>query len=405
MTTEPLRVILISTARKFHGGEQQAELLMDGLAKIGHECLTVVPNGSVYAERLERSGRPYVAMYGKGLSWRGAFQLRRAIEAHRPDAVLLNDPHALTAWQVQIVMRRFWRWSGWPWREVANAPGGSSSGAIVGRGPHVFAARRVDFPLNRPKRYENHCDGLLCVSHAIAQQCQRDGIPADKLFVVHDGVDPRRMIQGDAQRGRDLLQIDIDSGPILVCVARLADHKGHKYLLEAFASLSRRFPRSILALAGDGELRDSLQQLSGELGIADRVRFLGYTERIPDLLAVADLTVMASHMEGLCSSLIDSMFARCPIVATTAGGIPDLLAPRKDDNRAVGWLVPVRDSAALAEAMLDALINHRLRAEYVEAAYERAERSFTDAAMVRRTEQILLAAREGDSSGGEGVRN
>ncbi len=95
--------------------------------------------------------------------------------------------------------------------------------------------------------------------------------------------------------------------------------------MQAMPKVLQHFPQAQLALAGDGQLREQLEAEARILGILHAVRFLGYRNDVPDLLQAADLFVMPSHLEGLCSTLIDAMFAKVPIVATTAGGIPEIL--------------------------------------------------------------------------------
>jgi glycosyltransferase involved in cell wall biosynthesis len=140
----------------------------------------------------------------------------------------------------------------------------------------------------------------------------------------------------------------------------------------------------ILALAGDGELRESLKAQVRRLELDSVVRFLGFRDDVPDLLKAADLFVLPSHMEGLCSTLIDVMVARTPIVATTAGGIPDLLGQRQSEP-AVATLVPPRDPAALACAIVEAIRDSERNKPLVDRAEQRALRLFTHDQMVERT--------------------
>ena len=116
-------------------------------------------------------------------------------------------------------------------------------------------------------------------------------------------------------------------------------------------------------LAGDGELREELEKRAQELGIAASVRFVGYRHDIPDLLAAADVVAHAAHTEGLCSSLIDAMMCGKPIVATTAGGIPDLLeadsAETKSDGQIAARMVGPRSSDELASAINAVLLKPR----------------------------------------------
>jgi glycosyltransferase involved in cell wall biosynthesis len=138
-------------------------------------------------------------------------------------------------------------------------------------------------------------------------------------------------------------------------------------------------------LSGDGELRESLEAEASRLGVKDLVRFLGYRDDVPDLLAACDLFVFASHLEGLGSSLIDVMFARRPIVSTSAGGIPDLLGDRGASDAAVARLVPPRNSQALAEAICKSLANPLAMQPLVDRAETRALADFSAQRMVDKT--------------------
>ena len=144
------------------------------------------------------------------------------------------------------------------------------------------------------------------------------------------------------------------------------------------------FPSVNLALAGDGELRKDLEEEAGRLGIRSAVRFLGYRNDVPDLLAGADIVVQPSHMEGLCSSLIDTMLAARPVVATRAGGIPELLDVTHG-NPEVAWLVPPKSPDALAKAVLAALGDEVTATKRGQFARERALQKFTASKMVHGT--------------------
>ena len=105
---------------------------------------------------------------------------------------------------------------------------------------------------------------------------------------------------------------------------------------------------------GDGDLRSQFEEEARGVGVSQAVRFLGYRHDVPDLLHAADLFVMPSHLEGLCSTLIDAMFAEVPIVATTAGGIPEVLDGVPGEPP-VAMLVPPRQPEPLANAIIKAL--------------------------------------------------
>ena len=353
------RVAIVSTQRRWHGGEEQALLLAEGLRRRGHTCAIFARRGGKFAERLREEGFPVFTFAGRGRSPQALWSLRKTLAEFSPEILHYNDPHAMVA------------------------AGIASTGLAI---PVRLAARRVDFRLKSVSLYRLFCDSMICVSRAVAEICREAGYPADRLHLVHDGVDPARMLSGNRDVGRRSLQLS-DHHQLLLCVAKLTEHKGHQYLLDAMPAVVRRHPEVVLALAGEGELRDELEAQVQRLGVESHVRFLGYRNDIPDLMAAADRMVVSSHMEGLCSSIIDAMLIGCPVIGTRAGGIPDLLSHQ---NSSLGWLVPPRDSDALANAVTDSLESPEQSIEFARLARERAWRDLTHESMVNRTISIYL---------------
>jgi glycosyltransferase involved in cell wall biosynthesis len=354
---EPLRVVLVSTERGWHGGEGQALLLARGLRDRGHVCSIFARRGGLFAERMTAEGFHVTLFPGNGRNLWALIQIRGELARLRPHLLHMNDPHSITA------------------------AGVASIGLRV---PARIASRRVDFPIRSTIRYRWLCDRVVCVSRAVARVCRECGLPERQLVVVHDGVDPRRVASGDRPRGRRSLGIQ-DHQPLLVSVATLTDHKGHKYLLQAMPQILRRRPETCLALAGDGDLIASLRRLAEQLGVGGSVRFLGYRDDVPDLIHAADVFVLPSHCEGLGSSLIDVMLAGRPIVTTTAGGIPDLVGRLDPAEPPVAWVVPTKRPDALAAAILEALDSPERCELLCRRARARAERRFTADRMVDAT--------------------
>ncbi len=355
--TEALNVVLVSTQRTWHGGEEQARLLAAGLRERGHRCSILARRGGAFARRMVAEGFEVSLFGGNGRSPRGLWRIRRFLRRTRPDVLHFNDPHALScaglaSWGLGIRAR--------------------------------VAARRVDFDVQFAARYRGLCDRVVCVSHEVARICRKNGIPTRFLRVVNDGVDPARVRSGDRRRGRRALGIS-DEQLLLLTVAKLTDHKGHRFLLRALPTVLRFRPEVCAALVGDGKLSGALKAEAKRLGVDTRVRFLGYRRDVPDLIQAADLFVFPSHMEGLGSTLIDAMLAGRAVVTTTAGGIPDLT--ESDDPHAdpIAWTVPPRDPQALAEAILDALESPEKRALYQHRARHRAEQQFTADQMIEST--------------------
>jgi len=352
-----LRVALVSSEHGWHGGEAQAFALAKGLRRRGHACLILARQGGEFARRIAGEGFQIGTFLGRGRSPLDLWRIRRHLIRFGPDVLHMNDAHALTGGML------------------------ASFGLDV---PASIVSRRVDFPVRSALRYRHSCDRILCVSRSVVRACHASGIPAGQLRLVHDGVDPEVVDAADRGRGRRAMGVDADRR-LLLTVASLTDCKGHRYLLEAMAAVVKEFPEVQLALAGDGELADALKQQTRRLGLEENVRFLGYRDDVPDLIKAADLFVMPSHTEGLCSSIIDAMLARRPIVTTTAGGIPDLVGSDSPDEEPVAWMVPPRDVGELAEAMLDALESPELWPELGRRARQRALNLFTSDRMVAST--------------------
>jgi glycosyltransferase involved in cell wall biosynthesis len=355
-----LTIVHVSTQRGWRGGEEQARLLVQGLVMRGHRCVALARSGGAFAGKMNASGCEVFEFAGNGRGLRALWLMRSRLREIKPDVIHFHDPHAissagLAAWRLPIRAR--------------------------------IAARRVDFPIRSTWRYRWLTDRVIAVSNAVAKVCQNCGLDPAKLRVVHDGVDPSRGRSGDRQRGRRNLEL-ADDAIALLCVAMLTDHKGHTYLLKAMSRVLAQIPQVQLILAGDGELQASLTAEAQSLGISHAVTFLGFRSDVPDLLKAADLFVMPSHLEGLCSSLIDVMFTRLPIVATTAGGIPELLGAHELDGEPVARLVPPRDPAALAEAIIASLKNPKALQSQIDRAEHRAARFFTADHAVEKTLQI-----------------
>jgi glycosyltransferase involved in cell wall biosynthesis len=349
-----LTVALVSTQRHWHGGEEQARLLAIGLRRRGCRCVVLARHGGLFAERMASEGLETIIFSGGGRSPAALWQIRRALRRLRPDVLHCNDSHAVT---------------------------GAGLAALGLHIPVRVAARRVDFPLRSPRLYRWYCDRVICVSRAVMRVCHDGGLPEDMLRVVHDGVDPARGDRGDRQRGRQSLEL-ADDQTLLLCVAKLTDHKGHRYLLEALPRVIEELPNIVVALAGDGELRETLRRQAEQLGVLSHVRFLGYRDDVADLIRAADLFVLPSHLEGLCSTLIDVMLAQRTIVTTTAGGIPELVGGDGLGGGPVAWLASPRNGPALAEIILRALASPVECDAMRRRARDRAVQRFTADCMV-----------------------
>jgi glycosyltransferase involved in cell wall biosynthesis len=197
---------------------------------------------------------------------------------------------------------------------------------------------------------------------------ERDGRTSLRTHVIELGIDLDRFAQG-----RPALPTD---APLVGNVARLAEQKGQRYLLEAAVEI----PDAGFAIVGDGELRADLQSRAQELGLGDRVLFTGARADVPDLLASFDVFAFPSLFEGLCVAVIEAQAAGVPVVATPVGGIRETVVDGE-----TGLLVPPRDPGALAQAIRRLLDDRDLAARLAAEARRRVRERFSVERMVERT--------------------
>jgi glycosyltransferase involved in cell wall biosynthesis len=270
----------------------------------------------------------------------------------------------------------------------------SMSGARTPRPlPPLVAARRVDFHIkgNALSRWKyRQVDCFICASDAIRRMLTADGVPESRAVTVHEGIDLGRV---DAAPKADLhAELWLPhQAPIVGNVAALVPHKGQRHLIEAAAIVIKKLPDVRFVIAGEGELRPVLERQIKEHRLEKHVFLAGFR---PDILSVHkafDLFVMSSVTEGLGTSLLDAMACGTPIVATTAGGMPEVVA----DGR-TGLLVPVRDHEAMAGAIVRLLRDEALRARMGAAGEARVRERFSAERMVQDTlavyERVALHA-------------
>lgn len=162
-----------------------------------------------------------------------------------------------------------------------------------------------------------------------------------------------------------------DTDVVALNVGRLVPVKGQLCLVEAMARLKDRRPELKLLIAGEGEMRPSLESRIVELGLTGRVKLLGARDDVPDLLAASDMVAISSYSEGTSLALMEAMAWSKPIVATAIEGNLDVLVHQEN-----ALLVPPRDPDALAVS-LDALAaDPDLARGLAQAAWRKADESF-----------------------------
>ena len=329
----PPHIIHLASGREWRGGQRQVLLTVRALTATGEIEQTVVTGkGSELARRLQAEGAPVIET-----SWtigidprvlRPLIQLGRTLSAangtSRP-LIHAHDGHSVA---------------------LAAAASLLSSTEFV-------ATRRVDFPPRQqwPWRRARH---IVAVSRTIQEILIASGIPRERVSLVYSGIDVAETAATTRLDLRSLLNLPPES-LIAVNVAALVEHKDHATLLRTARLLAPDFPTLHWVIAGDGERRRDLELQISSLGLIGRVHLLGSIRNASAAIAAGDLFVLSSYQEGLGTSILDAMALGVPVVATAAGGIPELIAP------GVGLLSAPRDPQALAESVRRVLRDTQLR--------------------------------------------
>ncbi|MBI1765626.1 MAG: glycosyltransferase [Acidobacteria bacterium] len=208
---------------------------------------------------------------------------------------------------------------------------------------------------------------------------------ADKLIVIRNGlIYQAEPAARNAVRAALLAELQLPADVLLIGnVANLRPVKGHRYLLQAAATVVRQFPHAHFLLIGKGELQVALQAQAAALGISANVHFLGQRSNAAQLAQAFDLAVLASLHEGLPNTVMEAMAAGVPVVATAVGGVLEMITDGE-----TGYLAPAADAAHLAEKILQALADEAGRAQRAAHGQAFVLDQFSMQRMVAATEQL-----------------
>jgi glycosyltransferase involved in cell wall biosynthesis len=222
------------------------------------------------------------------------------------------------------------------------------------------------------------------------------GVPSNKIEVVLPGLD---LTKFGGTENRTLLRTELaieNQHHLVVYVGRLRPVKGVEYGIRSFAIAQQDNSNLRMVLAGEGEQRTYLENLVTELGVADKVKFLGARKDLPDLLSAADSVIMPSMTEGFPRIALEAMAARKPIVATRVGGVPEAIIDQQ-----TGILVQPKDVEAMASAIATLANNEELRTRLGNAGRTHTELNYSAETYVTRLDtlyqQLFVANRSTDA--------
>jgi glycosyltransferase involved in cell wall biosynthesis len=238
------------------------------------------------------------------------------------------------------------------------------------------ATRKVRFYEALDRMVLRWIDAIVCVSEGQAVKVRRTGAPGDRIRVIRNAVSLEKF--GDPNPAfRNELRgfFRIPRGRIIVAAGRLSPEKGFARLVEAAALLVRSEPDLGVVIFGEGPLRGDLTRQIADLGLQDEVVLAGFHSNIEDFLPHADVVALPSYTEGLPVIALEALAARVPVVATSVGGVPEVV-----EDGLSGFLVPPGDAVALALRIAKVLSDESLRRAMGLRGRQRVQEQFTFAA-------------------------
>jgi glycosyltransferase involved in cell wall biosynthesis len=373
-----MKILHLNTERTWRGGEQQTLYLLQLLKERGVFCHLVCQAGSPMAERALKAGVEVFPMTMRGeIDLAAGFRIRNLINEFKYNIIHSHTSHAHSLAFLASI----------------------NSGVIR------LVTRRVDFSIFRRSflklsgiKYRYLADYYIAISQKIKDVMVNDGISGQRIFVVHSGIDPHRFRHATGDHLLSEFEIKTNQ-KVVINVAHLAEHKGQTYLVRAIPRVLAKLPDTRFFIVGQGELMEKLKQTASEVGLKRELIFTGFRADVADFYQIADLFVMSSVQEGLGTAVLDALALAKPVVATTSGGLPEII----DDGKS-GRLVAPADPEALAAGIVDMLTHAERAGSMAAAGRERVLRDFSVDAMVTKNidvyQHIMQAAGSHTSSPG-----
>jgi len=225
---------------------------------------------------------------------------------------------------------------------------------------------------------------VIAVSEAVKRDLLKQGIPESKVVTIRNGVGIPPPGSFAVSEARKKMGIGEDAS-VVGAAGRLSAQKDYPTLLRAAKEVLRSFPDARFLIAGEGPARDELVEMAGEMGLKERVEFLGYRNNIMEVISAFDIFALSSLWEGLPLVVLEAMALAKPVVATAVPGTAEAVAEGE-----TGYLVPLGDHGALAGKIIKLLEDPSRARTMGRAGRRRAEEHFTLERMVDEHENLYL---------------
>ena len=356
---------ILHTEASLGWGGQEIRVLTEacGVARLGHRVILAAPREARIFGEAARFGVQAVALPIGRKRLAGVRALRAYLGSERFD--VLNCHSSTDSWLAAIACAT-----------LRDRP-------VLVRTRHISAS----VPRNAATRWlYGRAERIVTTGERLRLQVVAEtGARETRVISIPTGIDLERFAPGDAHAARASLGLAGDA-PVVGIVATLRSWKGHRYLLQAVATMDRR--DVVLLVVGDGPQRSALEALASELGLAERVRFAGNQGDVAPWMRAMDVFCLPSYAnEGVPQALMQAMACALPVITTPVGSIGEIVADGES-----GVMVSPQDAVALRSA-LEALLDDPARRQALAArARQVARERFGEQRMIGRMVQVFREA-------------
>ncbi len=361
-----MKILQLSSAKAFGGGERHLADLANALAARGHEVHAALRPESPLISELAGLAKENVTTLPlrNALDAVSARKLARYVREHKIEIV-----HAHLARDYPLA-----------YYATRRNPGSK-----------LIITRHVLFPLNRLHSITlSAVARVIAVSPAVKRELE-ELLPAHRIVIIPNGIEIQRFErdQPQAELNRFRQRLDISEDDLLIgTVGEITPLKGHEDFLRAAATIRHRLPNTKFIVAGvDASRRGNnlaaLENLIADLNLETSVRLVGWVEDLASFYHALDVFVSASHTESFGLVIAEAMASGVPVVATRTEGAREIIV-----NEELGLLVPIGEAKSIALAVIDLLANDRKRQQLSKSGRERIKARFSLGQMIADTENI-----------------
>lgn len=342
-----MKVLHINSEKGWRGGEQQMVYLIEELASLGVENFICCRLDSTIHKYAQEKQIPHLALKFSGLKLLDSLKLKGFLRKQQIELIHTHTSNAHTL---------------------------AFYASLIGATTPIIVSKRTDFKVKSPGKY-NHSliKKVICVSHKIAEITKAGVQNPDKVVTVYSGINTKRF-DGEQNSLKRLLNLG-DHQILIGNSSAIAPHKDYY----TFLKVARNLPQYHFAIIGSGPLEDEIKKYTAENDIKN-VHFTGFLPDLEKYLKSLDIFLITSETEGLGTSILDAMICRVPVVATAAGGIPEIVIDTK-----TGLLSPIKDVESLTQNISEILSNPELRETMLGNAYENVKTNFSKEATAQKT--------------------